>query len=405
MKRKTLALLVWCGAGLALAVGCSADLRNLNGCRAVTSAVCERSRECDPQGFDATFASLDVCVDKFIDVLGKGPIPTGNDKCGKFTVDCLDEIEVAACGRTTKLANCGIVRSISPGKSGSSPAKDPVEGGVTKPGAGDGGSEALTSGMPDILELRQGVLVACKAGQGCASSAGNTYGQRDAELKSFAVDSQRNVYGVDANRRAVMISPSGTRTEIGGPWDRAFSVPMAGGQVGAAFSREEKALFVLAPGQTKTEEATIDIEGGAASVRGIARVGPSYAVDLGGQIYLCSSLNSCSLSLSLSSSIGIRGAEGTNGGVQFVGVDQGKAIASDGKIKIPMLEECSGEVVAHDLSIACITSSRAIRIDKQTVAGATDVAKIALGPSDIYWVTSSGAYYRASTALPASNDK
>lgn len=394
MRRRNAILVTAFGAGLAVTFGCTADMRNLNGCRAVTSAVCERNRDCDPRGFDASFADLDACIDSFMSVLGKGSIPTGNDKCGPITTDCLDEIEVAACGRTTMLTKCGIVRSIRPGRSGTSSPGGGGEGGVSTPT--DGGAPNLTSGVPDVLEVRQGVLVACKRGEGCRSSTGDTYGGKAAAQLSFAIDSLRNVYGIDAQRQVTRISPSGTTTLVGGPWDVAFSLPMSQGAIGAAFARGADEFFAVGPGEPAGPVST-HVTNATEAIRGLAALPSGIAVYAGGKVSICQSLG-CSNGVQIASASGIRGAEGAYAGSRFVAVEQGQAIWSNGfgKTPLPGLADCATAVVAYDDSAACITTSQALRIDDALVPGATDVARIAMDATDVYWVTNAGTYHRAS---------
>lgn len=392
------------GAGFAITFGCTADLRNLNGCRAVTSAVCERNRECDPVGFDASFASLDACIDSFLTVLGKGSMPTGNDKCGPITTDCLDEIEVAACGKTTMLTKCGVVRSIRPGRSGST---SPSPSNSQEAGASDGGTDIppLTSAAPDILELRQGVLVACRAGEGCRSSAGDTYGGKTKSLVSFAVDSLRNIFGVDGQRVVTMITPSGMATNIGGPWDFAFSLPTSRSEIGAAFTRGSEAFFVVSPGQTNASSAT-SFGKTTAPISGIAAVSSGVAIYADGQLSICGPGGGCSLSMPVSFPSGIRGVEGAYAGSRFVAIEQGRGIWSDGMQGhgSTNFSDCADAVVGYDDTIGCITTAGTFRVDDVLVPGASGVAKIAIDASDVYWVTNAGRYHHASRSSLLTRD-
>jgi hypothetical protein len=408
MTRRLAVLLGAASLGVAVAFGCSADLRNLNGCRAAAAAVCDRNRDCDEAGFDETFPSLDACSEAFLSILDKGRVPSGPNTCGDYKSDCLDAIESAPCGRTTVLEECGVLRSISPGVGGGGPARD---GGSDARHEGGLDLTTLTAGPPDVLELRGGVLVACKAGQGCRSSSGDTYGGSDAKLVSFAVDSLRNVYGADADHELSMITPDGVETVVGGGYETAFSVPMSESSIGVAFTGQSAGgtfpFFVLAPGQTRVAEARDPGELPAA-VSGFAAIERGYALSAGQSVVRCpSSAGPCSPIAQFSSPVLIRGVEGPGAGVRFVGISEDGVFLSEGstRINVSGLEDCEKDVVMVDETIGCITRSQAVLVNGAPVPGATDVAKLALDASEIHWVTAAGEYHHAARSSPVANDE
>jgi hypothetical protein len=396
---------------MAVAFGCSADLRNLNGCRAVTAAACDRNLECDPTAFSAAFSSLDACEAAFTAVLDKGPVPSGNDVCGKYTSDCLDEIERAPCGRTTLLAECGVLHTVSPGV-GARATRDAGARDAASPG-GHSDFTPLTAGPPDVLEVRDHVLVACKAGQGCRSSNGDTYGDDDAAGTSFAVDSLRNVYAVGgADASCFLISPDGQRQSFGTGCDVVFSVPMGAASVGVAFSVLTSAattlFFVLSPGQTSTDPAR-SVGKWSATTTGIAEIDGAYVLANGSDVLRCAkgTDETCSPILSLSSTVRIRGAEGKRAGMRFLGSTQDGVFSYDGVSQSTYndLADCTGDVVSYDDAIACITYDQSVRFNGNLVPGATGVAKIALDDSDLYWVTTNGDYRHATVSALGAHDR
>lgn len=393
-------------AASAIAVyACSADLRHLNGCRAIASAACERSRECNPSAFSAAYGGDgDACTDATLAILGKGIRPSGNDACGEHTTACLDEIERAPCSRTTLLRECGMLRTVTPGGNGSTAGGD-GDGGARAVDGGnrpDGGSPA---GDVEVLEVRGGVAVICSRGDGCRTSTGETYGGGTATFTSFAVDRMGGVYGVSGDGKARYVTPEGDTSAIQGTWDAAFTVPDLDASYYAALVQNEKRVVSLYRdgGNLPEITRTLDELSVSGDVRGLAHLsGQYFAVQYGASVFSCglSNVNSCNEMNDVLASTPIRGEEGVSTGafVVVAAPSTAKVIGREGVEH--ELDGCAHGAVVYSRTVACVTATGTLRVGAQEVTDAKSVARVALDATDVHWVTTTGAYEkRRRTAL------
>ena len=105
MKR-TVGVVVACFVGLVASEGC-ADLRELNPCRAVVYAYCERALECDGRAYP----SVDDCaiaVSKAYHTRAEYDAD-GTKACPSSASACVDVIAAAKCGEQTRASDCGDV--------------------------------------------------------------------------------------------------------------------------------------------------------------------------------------------------------------------------------------------------------------------------------------------------------
>lgn len=422
MKRSNVTWLAVLTVGATVVFGCTADLREFNTCRAASMALCERVKECSSAFFDKTYTDLEDCTKK----VEQGTTFSSNvasrigiDVCPSDKSTCFDKIKNASCGQYLDAKECGsIVQGAAlPDGNGNLPAGATVP--TTKSADSDAGSSSsstssssadrissLTSGVPDVFEVFDGDLVACSSSSGCRSSSGDSYGSSDTGLSSYAIDADRNVWGL-RNSAIVRITPSGSLSTTSLPgltWKGVLSLTTARSSATAssfvlAVRSQDSAIFAIASDtMSPTYVASFS---SSDTIMAAAPVGTDFAVAAGQSVYRCtpqgkSGGGSCqSTGIDASDSF-IRPAEGTDAGDVFVGIDTyGSPYRVNSSFSQSTASSSSCSYVAQRSgSLACVTSYGSLIFKGSTVSAASNVAKVAIDDSYLYWVTTSGDYYR-----------